>query len=39
MGERLEEFNNEDAAATTINNAIRNQLAKRKLNKLGMKKL
>ena len=33
IGERLEEFNNEDAAATTINNAIRNQLAKRKLNR------
>ena len=29
----MEEFNNEDAAATTINNAIRNQLAKRKLNR------
>ena len=31
MGEHSEEFDNEDAAATTINNAIRNQLAKREL--------
>ena len=28
----MQEFKNEDAAAITINNTIRNKLAKRKLN-------